>query len=828
MKWYKIGREFVYPDYKPMFPRDPEYKLLSVDLELKLNFMERRAFGKVLHKVEALTNISSIKLDAVDMEITSVHVNGKDVDFSYDGSVLEIYPGEIKKGEKAEVEIEYVIEKPRKGLYFVPFDSDEPAYQVWTQGEAEDTRYWIPIYDYPNMKAKVKLSLIVPSNYIAVANGRLIGKEKLEDGYCRWTWLQEEPISIYLIAFIAGDFHIREDEVDGLKLMYIVPRGREEDIERSFSKTPKMIKFFEEFTGVKFPYVKYAQACVTDFVAGGMENVSLTILTESTLHDEHAHMDFRSEPLVAHELAHQWFGDLVTCRDWSHIWLNESFATFMEILWRRFDLGEDEFIYGLIGMMDSYLSEYGRYSRPIVMRIYGSPDELFDAHSYPKGALILRMLMEILGEDGFRKAIKSYLGKYSNRTADTEDLRKVFEEVCGLQLDWFFEQYIYNAGHPVLKVRWKWINEDKMLEVNIEQTQKDDSWSEYRLPLEIEVVGDKPVRKKLWITEKSKTIYVKLDRKPKAVLIDPEFKTFKALNLDVGIEELINIIEASKYLYPRVMAVRKLGEKGGLKAIKKLHEILVNEDEFWGLRREAAKALGKIGSSDALDKLVEALKTAKHPKVRRAIVEALGSFKEDKVVKPLIEVLRNSRESYYVRASAVLSLAKTRHRDAFNELVKALEYKSHNHVILTSALEGLGILELNESKEIILKYVKDKSIIVKSAAISALGYFTSDRRIREILSSYAKHPHPRVRGAVISAIEKSMDERLLEVLDQIASTDIHGGLRRRARDAAKKIRKHMEKGVEYRKLREELEKIRREERRLVERIERLEAKGAYT
>ncbi|HDI31553.1 MAG TPA: aminopeptidase, partial [Thermofilum sp.] len=706
MSSLKTGRDFAYPEYRLRWSRDPPFDLVKLYIDLKIDLENRVVEGKAFNYISIRRKTKSIQLDAFDMKIHGVFVNGVETKYSYDGRVLEVYfEKELERGKEVEVRVDYTVVKPRKGIWFVPVDSDEPAIEAWTQGEPEDNRYWIPTYDYPDRKTRVEILLSVPKGYYAVANGVLVSKEE-EDGWVLWRYRLDRRIPVYLISFAVGRYHIVEEKYGDILLQYIVPEDRKDDLERSFSKTKEIMKFFENYTGVKFPYPKYAQVCVREFAVGGMENASITLLTTYTLHDEHAHMDFRSEALVSHEMAHQWFGDLVTCKDWGDIWLNESFATLMQALWRREDEGFDEFIYDMIGKLDAYLGEYGsRYARPIATRVYKSPWELFDAHSYPKGALVLWTLANIIGEDNFRKGIKRYIEDRNDDVADTEHLKNALEEASGMDLDWFFDQYVLSSGHPVLKVNYKWLNEEKMIELKVEQVQKDDSFDAYRVMLEVLFIGDGyKVKKTFNVSEKLHVFYVPLESKPSLVCIDPEFKSFKELKLDVGPEELLRIAKECEYVYPRVIALRELAKKGTPRIISELEEILLDEKEFWGVRVETANTIAKIKGETAMKVLLSSLDKVKHPKVRRAIVSNLGDFKEEKVFKKLRDVLKDKKESYYVRSSAAISIGKTRIKGAFEVLKKALQYPSHNNVIAIGALEGLSYLGTDDALNIVLSY----------------------------------------------------------------------------------------------------------------------------
>lgn len=824
MRGINVGRGFVYPDYKPVWSYKPPFILKKVVVDVQVDLEKRSLTGKAINVLDMTRESDEIVLDAVDMEIKRVLVNGSEANFNYDGKKLRIFFKEpLRSGERVEIAVDYAVVSPRKGVWFVPIDrEDVPAIQAWTQGETEYNRYWIPTYDYPDEKASVELIVRAKENLFVVANGDL-AERTLEGGYRVWRFTFSRKIPTYLIAFAVGDFSVVEEHIGDVLLQYVVPKGREESIKLSFSKTPKIMEFFEKFTGIKYPYTKYSQVCVDEFIFGGMENASLTILTSETLHDEKAHVEYRSEPLVAHELAHQWFGDLVTCKDWSHIWLNEGFATLMQALWRREEEGEEEFIYDMIGKLDSYLSEYGRYSRPIVVKYYCYPLELFDAHSYSKGALVLWTLLNIMGEDKFRKALKLYLSRFSDDNADTEDFRKAVEEVYGEDLEWFFDQFIYSPGHPVIKYNYKWDEKGKILELKISQEPSNDRLSNYNMRLEIEVIGQ-DYRKRLSTTirEETKHVTLSLPSKPMAICVDPGFKVFKELKPDVDAESLLNTLERCEKLYPKIVAVRALADKATPRHVEKLARYLFDENEFWGLRAEIAKALSKIGGETAKRKLLEALDRAKHPKVRAQIVSALGDFRDKKVGEALIKIVKNEEESYRTRAAALKALAKTGHEEALKVAKEALNYRSHNNVILTAALEALSIVGGEESRKIIEKYTDpDYPPNVRAAATRALGRFRLDQSLIELFNQVARSRHIKVVRSIVSAAKLSLDSRFLPLMKQLQSEP---EVYRAAREAENMLRKHAEKGEEYRRLREEVEKLRAEEKTLADRIERLEQK----
>ncbi len=824
MKPFQEGKNFAFPEYKPQYPREYPVKLKHVKAEIKLFPEKKTLTGAVLLTLESKRDmLKTVYLDAVDMEIKEVKVDGEKREYIYDGKNLTIeLPKSVNKGKEVKVSVIYET-KPVKGVYFILPDGNHPerTLQIYTQGESEDNRYWLPLLDYPNVKSTSELLISVPKNLIVVSNGELLEVEE-EGTFKKYHFRMDKPHSTYLISFAAGEFSVKNEEVDGVKLEYFVPKGKEEFIQRSFSKTPDMIKFFSDYTGVKYPYKKYSQVTVSEFMYGGMENITATTLTETTLHDEKAHMDFRSEPLVAHELAHQWFGDLVTTKDWANIWLNESFATYFEALYTRKDLGNEEFLYEMYQNLDSYLKEYSkRYSRPIVTRLYSMPEEVFDAHSYPKGALVLHMLKNLVGEEKFREAIKLYLERFKFSNADTEDFRKVVEEVTGKDMEKFFDYFIYNAGHPVISFSYSFDPEKKLLKLSFKQKQGKDSPETYELPVEVLINNKKYVFN---LTDKEQIFYVKTDKKPGHVCVDPEFKLFRVLELETSQEDLINNLSCESIVC-RVEGARALAKKRSNKVVKALKEAMLKE-RFWGVIVEEAKALGEIGTDEALNALLGVETKIKHPKARRAIASALGNFKEERAAETLIKILNDENESYYVRKEAATSLGKTRYEKAFEVLRGKLNVPSHNYSIPSGALLGLSELSTEKSLEIILEYTsKENPTTLRATATQCLGQYPSNKKVYDKLKELAKDENFRVRRAVLLAIETLMDPKLLTLLETMYKTDLDNRVKRGARELSRKIKEFMEKGAEYKRLREELDKVKEENRRILDKISYLETKG---
>ncbi|BDR91634.1 aminopeptidase [Vulcanisaeta souniana JCM 11219] len=832
---YLIGRYFVQPYYSPQFPRYYGYALRHIRAQLRIRAEDRAVEGSGEYTVDVPQGRGFMELDAAEMRIISVRVDGQDAKFEYDGRALRIY---INPGSHI-VQVNYET-KPRKGLYFVLPDEyyRDRVPMVWTQGESEDNHYWIPMPDYPNVKFTSELLIIVPKHWTAISNGVLVETRDLGNEVL-WHWKLDKPHSAYLVALAAGEFEAVREDCNEITIEHYVPRGYSDRARFSFYRTCDMVKFYSEYTGVKYPWPNYKHVAVSEFIYGGMENTTITIVTDTTLHDEHAHCpgskfpcqgveDFSSDGLVAHELAHQWFGDFVTTKDWANIWLNESFATYFEALYMEHAKGRDEFLYELYQNLRNYLNEYGnRYARPIVTRLYKDPEEMFDRHTYEKGSLVLHTLRNLLSDETFRKGINLYLTRHAHGNADTEDLRKALEEVSGQPLDWFFTQFVYSSGHPVIKYSWSYDPGNKFIKLSISQAQGDDSYPIYRLPLEFEIKyssGEVEIFR-FELNERETTIYIPASERPQYVCLDPQFKVgVKSVSSDKGVEEAIAEL-GSENLMCRLEAIDALTKDGSARAVEGLSKALMG-DPFWGVRAEAARALGKIGTEYALKALLNALNNERHPRVRQVIAEALGNFKGNgNVANVLMSILEDASESYYARSKAAQSLGKLGILDYGKSLIKALDYPSHNYVITQGALQGLSELGTDEAIDTLVKYTElGKPTLVRMVATQSLGKFVGVRRVYDRIRELLRDPYYRVRYAAVAAVESSLDPRFLDILDDLASRDLDGRIRRYARDVARKIREQMQRGVEYARLREEIERIREEQRRIMDRLGRVETK----
>lgn len=829
------GRSFALPGDRPRYARDRLVDVRHVRLEVTLDFERRAVTGAATHTCAPINDgLTRVEFDAVDMTIRAVRLaSGAELSFTYgDGKLSVTLDRPYAAGEELAVRIEYEA-VPRRGLYFIGPDEAYPQKprQCWSQGQDEDSRHWFPCFDYPNERHSSELLATVPSTMIVVGNGELVSvHDDPAHGTRTYHWYQEVPHVAYLTSIVAGEFAHWSERAAGVPLLYYVPPDRLEDGKRALGRTAAMMEFFSKRVAA-YPYPKYAQSVVADFIFGGMENISATTLTENVLQDERAFPDYQSagDGLVAHELAHQWFGDLLTCRDWSHAWLNEGFATYFDALFTESYYGLDEFRYQLFLNAEAYFDEDNRrYRRPIVHNVYHEPIDIFDRHLYEKGSLVLHMLRYILGDDLWWKAIRFYVERNRERVVITPEFQRAIEEATGRNLDWFFDQWVYRGGHPQFKVAWEWNDAAKLAKVTVSQTQNvDDLTPLFRMPVVVDFALDSGERVacRFEVSEREQTFYASLPEKPKLVRFDPGNFVLKQLEFRPGKEMLIYQLERDDDVIGRIRAAQELARAGGPDAVAALKRAVL-EDPFWGVRNRAARALGSMRSEAALDALIECLPRVDHPKARRGVVMALGEYRSEKAADALIALLERGDPSYYVEAESAKALGKTRSSRAFETLLRQLEKPSHNEIIRMLTFEGFGELKDDRAIPVAQDWTAyGRPPRVRQAATAALGKLGEDKPdVTDVLTRLLTDPWLQVRLAAVNALGELKDARAIPHLERTAATDLDGRVVRFAREAIVRIREGKDKGEEVKKLRADVDRLLEENKALRDRLEKIETR----
>ncbi|MBS1271620.1 MAG: Aminopeptidase N [Candidatus Marinimicrobia bacterium] len=768
------------------------------------------------------------------MEILQVSgPDGNSLDFEHTGTRLLIdLPEKLGSGDESTVQIQYKVEEPRLGLYFVQPTEEYPdkPVQIWTQGQDEDSKYWFPCFDYPNEKASSEMIATVDEEFFALSNGKLLETtHDAEAGTKIYHWKQVIPHVSYLITLVAGKFTEHTEHYKDISISYYVTPGREEEGERSFGKTPDMVRFFSEKLNFKYPYEKYAQIAVDDFVFGGMENTTATTQTALTLHDERAHLDFESEPLVAHELAHQWFGDLLTCKDWSHAWLNEGFATYFEALYREEDLGEDEFRYKLHQNAQRYFGEDKKYRRPIVVDTYREPIDIFDRHLYEKGSLVLNMLRKELGDETFWQVMNHYVTTHQQQNVETIDLIRAIEDVTGRNMKKFFDQWVFGAGFPEITVNYTWEPDEDgeagTAKITVKQTQETKKkTSIFDVPIDVRFVSDgDATEKQIRLQEKEQVFYFHIDSKPERFEFDPKNWILKQLKLEVPQDLLLNQLTNAEDVMCRIYAAKALQENASAKVVDALSEALYSE-EFWGVQAEIAKVLGEIKSERARNTLIDALRI-EHPKARRAVVEALGNY-HDETTAEAVKSLAEEDASYFVESVANTSLGKTRVDWVTKEIQKSLDKESFNEVIRAGVFNGLAELKSEENIPVLLEWTENgKPPMARAAAASALGKLGEEKpEVKQRLLDLLKpDEHFRVKISAVNGLQELNDASTVPALTSFGNREPNGMLKRLGNMAARTIQGSQKQSKAVRELQDEVEKLRSDRMSLVDRLEKVES-----
>jgi aminopeptidase N len=666
----------------------------------------------------------------------------------------------------------------------------------------------------------------VPGGWYALSNGRLVSTRKPKTGNWTYHWKLADPHASYLLTLVAGQFEEIADEVKvgdrTVPLTYLVPKGREQDAARTFAHTPQMIEHFGQITGVDFPWNKYAQVVVADFVFGGMENTTATTLYEHILVDKRAALDVSPDDLIAHELAHQWFGDFVTCRAWYEGWLNEGFATFFEHVWREKLLGQDEYAYSLKADLESYAAEArGRYRRPIVCQDYDAPLDLFDRHLYEKGGLVLHALRAELGDKLFWQGVGAYLNANARGIVETRDLQRAMERVSGHALGRFFEQWVYKPGHPELEVDVYWEKETLYVRTRQTQSTSDGVPAHFDLPLDLDLAIDGRVEsRRLQVTEREQAFAVPAPVRPAFIVVDPQMRVVGEVRVRLPGDMLREQLRRAPTARGRWLAVQALSRIDDSATIEALTRTLLRETEFWGTRAEAAAALGKIKGRGCLEAL-KACATTAHPKVRRAVIEALGNFRVREAyesIKP--HAIRD--DSYLVEAEAARALGRTRDPAALEVLVEMLERQSWFDVVRAGAIDGLAALRDDRAISLLSARVRyGHPPRARRAAVLSLPKLATDRKTRETIELLLDDPDPLFRIDAVRALGELGDTKARPALRDRLESDLDPRVRRRIREV---IRDLTEPRRASDPLREEVEKLQAEHADLKMRLSKIETR----
>lgn len=796
-----------------------------------------RIRGQVTIVLRALTATARLDLDAQELEVEAVTgPDGAPLDHALEGGQLQVtLPQALAAGEPFTLTISYA-GAPRRGLYFIGPSEHDPTRPVeaWTQGQDEDSRHWFPCFDYPNQKARTEVIAHVGPGQFALSNGVLV-ESREHEGARVFRYRQDTPHTTYLVTLVVGEYVAIEHPGAPVPVVSFVHPAQRAQGELTFDRTAAMVKIFSEKIGVPYPYPRYAQICVADFIFGGMENTSATTLTDQVLFDARSDADYRplAESLIAHELAHQWWGDLLTCADWSHAWLNEGFATYFETVWREHGDGPEEAAYARLIDQEAYFGEH--YRRPLVERVYEEPIDLFDRHLYEKGALVLHLIRFLVGDTDFWRVLKHYAEKHRGGLVESDDLRRAVLDVTGRNLENTFEQWVYASGHPVLTIGGAWDPQDRAFNLTVEQTQRGDRVPEvFAFPVDIELCTEdtrEVVRVK--IDNRKQVVRLPAPRRPVAVVFDKGGHIPKQVDVRLSTTLLRGQLERTDDVLGLIHAARTLAKRGEPAGVRAVAKLLAKHPSA-AVRVEAARALKRVPSRTVKDALVAALHSDADPRVRRAAIRALAAFKALAGEIADVFAMRVAVEtSDYAVADMMRTVGDLRAPRARAFLEAGLERTGHNHCIRAAAIDALAKLRDPSALPVVARHAeRTHHHRVRESAVStlgALGRFTPEGSVaradtRDQLVEQLGDDWLRVRMRAADALKALADRSAIGELREHAEQELDGRARRAMRLAERDIREQAQPAEELERLRDELKVMEQSHARLQERLEKLEAR----
>ncbi len=793
---------------------NPELEFDALNYKLAFSFPKESLLQPSFDAVLNLTfkplkeSLQVLKLESVNLEIKQVRLLNtfEQLPFVQKGETLEIDLGKSYTPiDTLTVQIEYEWGKGKEkdGMYFTSRLFQNEIEAIYSQSEPEDSKYWFPSNPRPNDRATFESSIRVPEPFVGVSNGALLGVENLE-GYNTYHWSLQMPMATYLFVVTAGKFSTHREYWESVPVEYYGQPDEMEKLKYSLRNTPNMLRFFSKKLGFKYPYEKYAQTVVPQYPMGGMEHTTATTLTDRTLHGPQEDAQYSSDGLVAHELAHQWFGDLVTCKNWDHLWLNEGFATYLDALYHEYAYDKETYYKKLQHGSDWYFWEESTNPRPIVFSYYQDSiiDTYFDSRSYAKGAWVLHMLRNELGDDLFFKGLRHYLYRHQGRLVETADFKKAMEEASSQDLTFFFDQWLYRPGHPLFEVSWNY--DDKNHEVILDVAQNQDTNKPgdvvgttpfYKGKIGVEIQGQQEI---VTLSGQAKqTFKFKFLEKPSYVNWNSELQWLAEVKIKQTLSSWLAQLLLSNDLTARVQAAKTLSEitlentaEDFKNRTESLHTCIVNDTsilvrthciEALGLLIESAnKTLNQEYFLSQASNLLEKIKgwALKHPdwEVRQIATATLILLPTEDGLSVLKEVL-NNETTIKVLVAAVEALGRL-------DTQKQPEH-----------LQDVNATRANEIFDLIVSQLGRPSFQdrLKVAALNTLAYLKNPRAFSVAKEMASKRYSVPVRKAafhllvVLAKTHPELKQNIHDFLKTIAEKDSSSYIQKLVKDALKEL-----------------------------------------
>ncbi len=774
--------------------------LLHMDLDLRFDWKSQQVIGKAkLRLTPYFYPQKIVVLDAQDFEFGRVAWMHKGqletLSYRYDNQEIQIYlPEEASLGDTVELEVNYVAFPEKnsgegsaaitdtKGLYFIdPMDTipGKPT-MLWTQGETQHSSKWFPTIDRPNERMTHDIWLTVPDSMVSISNGRLLKQESLGNGMRKDHWKMDLPHAPYLVAIAVGDFAKVTASHGDLPLGYYVEKGFEKGAAKVFASTPEMISYFEKRLGVPFPWQKYDQIVVRDFVSGAMENTTASIFMEELLLDEREALDSEWDYIIAHELFHQWFGDLVTAESWSNLTLNEAFANYSEYLWNEKRYGQDQADLKLVVEKEGYLAEADAEPKELIRFNYADAEDLFDAHSYNKGGLALHMLRRELGDAAFFKGLNLYLTQHAFQAVEAHDLRLAMERVSGRDLNWFFNQWFFAKGHPELKVEVDYSQPENLL-LRFSQVQDLNETPVFQLPITISwYEGEVRKTKTVQVTKAEQELVLENGSPVSLVYVDEGQEILMKGNQVMTNAQYLRQFKESQLGVARYAALDSLVSRDAAEELGIVLPLAL-EDSFAAIRERGLSLLqGGDQWKEALGELEEKIyrlaEEDPQNKVRASALEVLTEWNPSGYRGAFTRLARDP--SYLVAGAALMGLARV--ADPVVELSWMETFERE-----TNFRMAVGLAEYYISTKVLGKgpwFEQTFSKLSGEGLYYFMGYYGSyfmdvevtdkEKAIRRLLAILEDHPKDFLRlGAFQTLMGFVMEEGVLDKMVAIVEKE---------------------------------------------------------
>jgi aminopeptidase N len=781
---------------------DVDHYALDLELFPQTRSLDGRCTVRLFAREMALT---SIELDLRGLEAVAVRdERGRELLFEQDGSTLRFFTAEaLAPRALASFEVRYR-GAPRSGLWFGRERDGAPT-QVYTQGECEDSSGWFPCFDAPSERATSELRVVLPRAWRSLAAGEFVERVELDGDRAAERWRMTTAHPAYLTTLVAGEWRVEREEWSGVALEYWAAPEHADVLGPSLASTPEVLEHFSDLTGLRYPWPKYAQSCVENFRFGGMENITATTLTDTVLSDELGRRDVDPVDLIAHEAAHQWFGDLLTCEHWSEIWLNEGFATYFSELHREALEGVDAFRASMRDVQESYLTQdVGERRRPTVWSTYRDPMDLFTSgHAYPGGAARLHLLRFFVGDEVFFRGLKRYVADNVGRSVTSPDLRAAFERESGLDLRLFFEQWVFSAGFPEFAVGWTWDAPRQRVYIDVEQVQKpvQGTPNVFVTPVDIEVRDETGARvTRVTLDQRRQRFELAASTRPTWVVFDKHGWIPKRVALKRSTEEWLALAAHDDDVNGRRDALAELGARLAESRDDKLRwsiaEVVFERlgDRTGAVRAAAARAFARVHTNPdhpIARALMRAASSDGSAVVRIAALESLARWESRGKFADFALQQYEARFSYATMGAAARLLAAADPERAERWIVTQLGAASPHDALGAQLLRALATIPGREVDEHLLRAALDRrrgsaarevalrelarraaswprarqafvEILretpwyrLQNAAIDALGEVGDPAARTELQRWYAATVEPRQRRAIEGALAKS-------------------------------------------------------------------------